>query len=100
MLGIVIGIDIGSKVGDEVSFDVGTFVGDAVDVAVGIDVGDLVGARVGDAVGVNDGGYRAPLTLPRLTSKVCNFPKLIDPSPVAGSHPGAALYPWAQQSPD
>ena len=69
-------------------------VGVALGVTLGTAVGVTVGARVGFTVVMNDdavvGRYIAPLILPTDMKTIRNFPKLYDPTPEAGSHPGAA----------
>jgi hypothetical protein len=60
---------------------------------VGIDVGVFVGE---DVVGLADGALVGAAMFITLIMWFLNFSKLIDPRPVAGSHPGVAWKPSLQ----
>ena len=63
----------------------------------GLYEGLFVGLYVGRFVGSVVGGRTRPLTFPSDTNEVSSFPKFTEPSPEAGSQPGAAWNPWVQQ---
>ena len=92
-----VGADVGADEGDIVGDREGAVVGllDGIALADGDHVGIVDGRNVGTCVvgtlvGAVVGGRIAPFTFPSDIKTVFNFPKFNDPSPEAGSQPGAA----------
>lgn len=85
-----------SEVGENVGVNVGVLAEDELTGCAGAITGDEVLAVLGVEVGTGSG---TPVILPRVPQNETILPKFMDPSPVVGSHPGAAWNPCVQHVP-